>query len=90
VSDDPADGADYLNNPDQAGERGAVMEFLHELSPRRGAFGPGLGVSSGANYCHDAVSDEGHGGEVFPAIGLQQHCLNLDWNFSYCYIWDAT
>ena len=63
----PVDAGGDLGGADGAGEVGAVCQGAHEFAPEARAAGPGVGVGSGADEGHDAVSDEDHGGEVLCA-----------------------
>lgn len=69
----PENRANDLRGADGAGEVGAVVQAAHEGSPGRGTGVPGHGVALRVNQSHDAIADEGHGGEVFPAFRSQEH-----------------
>jgi hypothetical protein len=73
LAEGPVDCADDLGCSDDAGEGGPVVQGAHEIAPGGGPDVPCVGIALRVDEGHDAVSDEGHGDEVFPAFGGQEH-----------------
>jgi hypothetical protein len=63
----PVDAGGDLGGADGSCEVGALGEAVHQVTPRFGAALPGVGVGYRVDEGHDAVADEGHGGEVLCA-----------------------
>ena len=69
----PADSTDDLKCSDGASKSRSLLQFAHKVLPEFGAVFPGEGVVFGSNYSHDAIADEGHGCEMFPASRCKGH-----------------
>jgi hypothetical protein len=73
LANGPADAPYDLEHTDGAGERGSFLQVAHKILPEFGAMFPGQRVVFGTNKRHDAIADEGHGSEVFPASRCEGH-----------------
>lgn len=71
--EDPKDSTNNLRGADEAGKIRMLLERLHKIFPRLGAVFPCSGIAARVNHSHDAVADDGHGSEVFPAAEVELH-----------------
>jgi len=73
----PVDATDDLGCANCAGEGGMIAQVAHQLLPYLWPSLPGERVGAGMNDSHNAISNQGHGGEVFPAFLRQEHGHHL-------------